>query len=150
MVSFLFWLCLVPFFAVLFMPSRSLEGESVSRMQTRDLVNLFRWSKICILASSLPRLGICPPRCGKGQTNAKENIMGMKTSWVWKHGRANINEIYLFEWYKIHSIGSTNEKHCYSWNNKEEWSLPQLHRSLGGRGVIFAFVRINWCIKLQC
>jgi len=37
---------------------------------------------------------------------------------------------------KCHSIGSTNEKHCYySWNNKEEWNPPQLHRSLGGMNV---------------
>ena len=31
---------------------------------------------------------------------------------------------------KCHSIGNTKEKH--SWNNKEEWSPPQLHKWSGG------------------
>ena len=67
-------------------------------MQTRDLVNLFRWSRICILASSLPTVeDICPP-ARKGPNKCREaningtNIIEMKTS-----GEANINEIYLFE-----------------------------------------------------
>ena len=67
-------------------------------MQTRDLVNLFRWSRICILASSLPTVEDICPSAGMGPNKCREaningtNVIKMKTS-----EEANINEIYLFE-----------------------------------------------------
>ena len=108
----------------------SLEGESVSRMQTRDLVNLFRWSKICILASSLPRVE--DMRRGKERAKQMQILifeMSVKCKQV---GRQILMKYICLNDIKCHSIGSTNEKHCYSWNNKEEWNTPQLHSSLGG------------------
>ena len=57
-----------------------------------DLVNLFRWGGICILASSLPAV------------SRRARVASHRNTGT------NINEIYSFEWYKIHCIGSTKKK----------------------------------------
>ena len=69
-----------------------LEGESVSpRMQTRDLVNLFRWSKICILASTLPREEDTPPTREAAKEMPKKILMSLK----WKQAKRQILMKYI-------------------------------------------------------
>ena len=60
-------------------------------MQTRDLVNLFRWSKICILASTLPREEDTPPTREAAKEMPKKILMSLK----WKQAKRQILMKYI-------------------------------------------------------